>query len=184
MYRTIVEESQQHVAVMDVFSKLIQERIIFIDGIIDDDLANGVIAQMLYLSAVNGDREISIYINSPGGQVTAGLAIYDVAKLIKTPIKTVCIGQAASMGCILMLMGTERCGLTHSRFMLHQVSGGVVGTFEDMKINLEEAQKAQNAIYKIIKEKTFLKSIDDELKFDKWFGSEEALEANIITKIL
>ena len=167
MQRTIVEESKQSIAVMDVFSKLIQQRIIFIDDVIDDELANGVIAQMLYLSSSDPDKQIDIYINSPGGNISSGLAIYDVSQLIKAPIKTVCVGSASSMAAILMLMGKERCGLKHSRFMLHQASGGSVGTFEDLKINLKEMDLLQNNLYDIIREKTNLKDIEEWLKIGR-----------------
>ena len=125
--RTIVEERQKNVAVMDVFSRLIQERIIFIDDVIDDDLANGVIAQLLHLDSLDKKKPINIYINTPGGGVYSGLAIYDIAKLISAPIRTVCIGMAASMGVPLMLMGTERCATKHSRIMIHQPMGGTGG---------------------------------------------------------
>lgn len=182
--RTIVEESAKNVAVMDVFSKLVQERIIFIDDVIDDDLANGVIAQMLYLSALDKDKLINIYINSPGGILTSGLAIYDVAKLIKTPIRTVCIGQAASMGAILMLMGKERCGLKHSRFMLHQPSGRAFGKYEDIKIDFEEITILRQNLYNILKEHTSIPDIEEHLKLDRWFSSKTALEFGLITEIL
>lgn len=184
MYRTIVEESKQNVAIMDVFSKLVQQRIIFIDGPINDDLANAVIAQMLYLSSIDPAKQIDIYINSPGGSIVSGLAIYDVSQLIKTPIRTVCIGEASSMAAILMVMGVERCGLKHSRFMLHQASGGAIGSTEDLKTQLKEVELLQNSLYEIIKEKTNLKEIDEWLKFDRYFSSEEALEYGLITKIL
>lgn len=184
MIRTIVEESKQNVAIMDVFSKLIQQRIIFIDSPIDDKLSNGVIAQMLYLASSDNHSKIDVYINSPGGSITAGLAIYDVSRLINTPIRTVCVGEASSMAAILMLMGEERCGLKHSRFMLHQASGGAIGNTEDLKTQLKEIEILQNALYNIIKEKTNLKEVDEWLKFDRYFSSEEALEYGLITKIL
>jgi len=185
MQRTIVEESPQPVAVMDVFSKLVQERIIYIDGVIDDDLANGVIAQMLYLSSQHAsDNTIHVYINSPGGSVTSGLAIFDIAKLIKVPIRTICVGQAASMGSILMLMGQERVGLKHSRFLLHQVSGGSIGKLEDIRIDYEEMKVLENYLYDIIAEYTSFENLPDYLKFDRWFGSDLALEKGLITKIL
>lgn len=182
--RTIIEEKPGNIAVLDVFSKLIQERIIFIDGEIDDELANGVIAQMMYLNSQSTDREIDIYINTPGGMVTQGLAIYDVAKLIKAPIRTLCIGQAASMGAILMLMGSTRRGLPHSRFMLHQISGSMRGSLEDMKISFEEGKIAQDSLYKILREKTTIPDLDKTLLTDFWMSSEEALSYGILTEIL
>lgn len=181
--RTIVDERTKNVAVMDVFSKLIQERIIFIDTQIDDELANGVIAQLLYLDSIN-HSQIDIYINTPGGSVYDGLAIYDVAKLIKSPIRTVCIGLAASMGAILMLMGQERCATKHSRLMLHQPSGGVIGTADSIRITHQEIEKLKKELYQIVKEHTYLTDIEQLFKDDVWFDSTEALQAGLLTKIL
>lgn len=182
-YRTIVEQSPDNIAVMDVFSKLIQERIIFIDGVIDDDLANGVIAQMLHLDAED-DTPIDIYINSPGGDVYQGLAIYDVSKIISCPIRTVCVGMAASMAAVLMLMGDDRDGLKHSRIMLHEVSDWIRGKSKDVMVEVEEMRIAQKALYDIISEKTNLENIDKLFTLDTWFSANQALEAGILTKIL
>lgn len=181
--RTIVEERAKNVVVMDVFSKLVQERIIFIDEPIDDELANGVIAQMLYLDSINQNR-IDIYINTPGGSVYNGLAIYDVAHLIKSPIKTICVGMAASMGAILMLMGTERCATKHSRIMLHQPSGGVIGTADDISITHEEIQKVKKEMYNIVEEKTSLTDVETLFKNDVWYTAAEALQCGLLTKVL
>ena len=182
--RTIVEESPKNIAVMDVFSKLIQDRIIFIDGPITPDLANGIIAQMLYLDAQDGKKTIKVYINGPGGSIVDGLAIYDVSQIIAAPIKTVGIGMAASMNAILMLMGEERCGLPHTRFMLHQASGGAIGTTEEIGINYEEMKTLQDQIYKILERETSIPDMENFLKNDRWFGSEKAKEYGLITKIL
>lgn len=182
--RTIVEESTSNLVIMDVFSKLIQTRIIFIDDVVDDEIANNVIAQMMYLDSVDPNKEISIYINTPGGSVIQGLAIYDVAKLIKSPITTICIGQAASMGAILMLMGKKRCGLKHSRFLLHQISGGTIGNLSSMKISLKEAERLETFLYDILREKTTVPDIQTLLKEDLWLDSDQAKEYGIITDIL
>lgn len=181
--RTIVEERPKNIVVMDVFSKLVQERIIFIDEVIDAELANGVIAQMIYLDSINSEK-ISIYINTPGGSVTDGLAIYDVALLLKSPIETICIGMAASMGAILMLMGSERCATKHARIMLHQPSGGAIGSADDIKITHEEIQKYKKELYEIIEEKTSLRDSEQLFRLDTWFNAEEALACGLITKIL
>lgn len=181
--RTIVEESPRNIAIMDVFSKLIQERIIFIDDVIDNELANGVIAQLLFLDAMN-NREICIYINSPGGLVSGGLAIYDVARLVKSPIKTICIGMAASMAAVLMMVGKERCATKHSKLMLHQPSGGVIGTAEDIRISHEEIQKDQKILYSIIEENTSLTNVEQLFRLDTWFNAKEALDCGILTRIL
>lgn len=181
--RTIAEERTKNVVIMDVFSKLVQERIIFIDDVIDSDLANGIIAQMLYLDSLN-NKPIKIYINTPGGSISSGLAIYDTALLLKSPINTYCIGQAASMGAILLLVGQERYATKHSKIMVHQPSGGFIGNAEEFKIYHEELQKDKKSLYDIIEEKTLIKDADEFCKFDKWFTSAEALELKLITKIL
>ena len=184
MIRTIVDERSKNIAVMDVFSKLVQDRIIFIDDEIDSELANGVIAQLLYLNSISKKDPIHVYINSPGGSVVDGLAIYDISKIIEAPIRTICIGLAASMGAVLMLMGNERCALKHSRLMFHEVSGGAVGKLSDLKIQFKLAEELQKDIYAIIKDKTQLENIDVILEKDNWFTSEEALNYKIINKIL
>lgn len=181
--RTIVEERPKNVAIMDVFSKLIQERIIFIDDVIDDELANGVIAQLMYLDSSN-HKEISIYINTPGGNILSGLAIFDVGKLIQSPIKTICIGMAASMGAILMLMGQERYATKHSRIMLHQPSGTAIGTVDDMRVDYEEAEKLKLELFEILREYTNIQNMDEVFKLDTWFTAKEALECGLLTKIL
>ena len=182
--KTVVEESSSNIVIMDVFSKLVQERIIFIDGPIDEDLANEVIAQLLYLDSVDNNKEISIYINSPGGYVHQGLAIYDIAKIIKAPIKTVCIGEAASMGFILMLMGNERYATKHSQFMVHEVSGYAFGKLTDMKVSVKHADHLQKCINDIILERTNITDIDYYMSKDTWLTSEECLELGVINKIL
>lgn len=181
--RTIVEEKPGNIAVMDVFSKLVQERIIFIDSAIDDELANGVIAQMLYLDSLNHDP-ISLYINSPGGSVYDGLAIYDVAHLLKSPINTVCVGKASSMACILMLVGKERSMTKHARMMMHQPSGGVYGYAKEIEITYQEIEKLKTELYNIVKEKTNIVNPEELFIWDSWYTSTEALEKGLITKIL
>lgn len=182
--RTIVDERSKNVAVMDVFSKLIQDRIIFIDDEIDSDLANGVIAQMLYLNSIDKKSPIHIYINSPGGSIIDGLAIYDISKIIEAPIRTICIGMAASMAAVLMLIGNERCALTHSRLMLHEPSSGAIGKVSDMKIQFKLTEDLQKVLYDIIKEKTTFENIEQLFQKDIWLNSEDALKYNLITKIL
>lgn len=182
MIKTVVEESPKNIAIMDVFSKLIQERIIFIDGEITNELANEVIAQMLYLNSIDSKKTIDIYINSPGGYVSAGLAIYDAAHYLKCPIRTVCIGTAASIAGILMLIGQERCILKHSKIMFHQLSYRDYGKLSDMGINYDEAKKSQIILEDIIKEKTNIKEVN--IKDDTWYNAEESLKFGIVNKIL
>lgn len=168
---------------MDVFSKLIQERIIFIDDVIDDDLANAVIAQMLYLDSIS-QKPINIYINSPGGSVTSGLAIYDVSKLVKSEINTVCVGKAASMGAILMLMGKKRSITRHGRMMLHQVQSAAIGTVEEMRSDMKITESLQDDLYKIVEEKTKLTNVKELFYFDKWFNAQECFDSGIVNEIL
>lgn len=182
--RTVVEESAKNLLVLDVFSKLIQERIIFIDEPIDEELANGVIAQLMHLNSISNTEEITVYINTPGGLVTQGLAIYDVAKILPAPIKTVGIGEVASMGLVLMLIGDVRCGLKHTRFMGHQISLGSGGKLSDAKITIQEGEYLQNQIYEILKEKTNIENIEETFKSDKWMSSEECLKNGILTQLL
>ena len=184
--RTIVEERAKNVVIMDVFSKLIQERIIFIDDVITDDLANEVIAQMLYLDSLDSKKPINIYINTRGGSVTAGLAIYDIAEKIKAPIRTVAMGQCCSMGIPLMLMGAERCATKRTRFMMHQISSGGRGTLTDLKIDLRETEILEGYLYQIIAERTgkSYEQVAKDCDRDYWLSSEEALNYNIINQIL
>lgn len=182
--RTVVQEGQKNIIVMDVFSKLIQERIIFIDGFIDEELSNGVIAQMLYLDAQSQTEPINIYINSPGGSVMDGLAIYDTSEIIKAPIRTVCTGMAASMAAVLMLMGKERCMTKRSRIMLHQPSGNASGNLEEIRITFEMIDSLKKELYDIVEEKTNLKDAENLFKFDKWYTAKEALEVGLVTEIL
>lgn len=181
--RTIVEERNKNLVVMDVFSKLIQDRIIFIDDIITPDLANGVIAQLLYLESISKEQ-IDIYINTPGGSVYDGLAIYDVARLLKSPIRTIGLGLVASMGAVLMLMGSQREATKHTRIMFHQPSGRADGTVEDIKISYEQIELLKQDMYKIVEEGTRLKDVQQLFKLDSWFNTSEALAAGILTKIL
>lgn len=183
MYRSIVEENPANIAVIDVLSKLVQERIIFIDGPIDDFMANNIISQMLYLDHIS-NNPINMYINTPGGDIMQGLAIYDVAKLLKSPVVTTGIGLVASMGAILMFCGDTRKSLKHTRFLLHQPSGGAIGTHKDMKITLAEVDLLEKQLYEIIKANTSVKNPEEDLLFDKWFGAEEALELGVITEII
>ena len=183
MPRTVVEERSKNIAVMDVFSRLIQDRIIFINDVIDDDLANEVIGQMLHLDGQN-QKEINVYINSPGGSILSGLAIYDVSKLIKSPIRTICVGQACSMAAILMLMGEKRAGLKHSRVMLHEAGGWMRGKTKDLEVEFKLQKDLQNEVYDIVKEKTTITAPEDIFKIDKWYTAKEALDCNILTEIL
>ena len=182
--RVIIEESPKNIGIIDAISNLIKDRIVFIDGIIDEDMANGVIAQMLYLNSQSTTKPIHVYINSYGGEVHAGLGIYDVANIIQAPIRTVCIGKACSMGAFLMLMGSERCATENSRIMLHQPSGGCIGTVKSMEIDFEEVKKSKEILYGIVKSKTNITDPEEEFRNDKWYSAEEALEVGILTSVM
>lgn len=182
-FRSVVEENNNNIVIMDIFSKLMENRIIFIDSEINEELANGVIAQMLYLDT-QSNSPINIYINSPGGCVLQGLAIYDTSKVIKSPIHTYCIGSCFSMGAILLLMGEKRYGLKHSRIMLHQVSNEFEGKLSDLKIKINLSSDLQNDVYNIIREKTSIPNIETTLKDNLWLNSEKALEFGILTDIM
>lgn len=182
--RTIVQESSQNVVIMDVMSRLVQDRIIFIGDVITGDLANGVIAQMLYLDSKDSSLPISIYINTPGGSVYDGLAIYDIAMKIKSPIHTVCIGMAASMGAILMLCGEKRQMTKHGRIMIHQPQGRTGGTCDEIEIECAEIVKLKAELFEIIEERTPIENARELFKLDKWYSSTEALEIGLVTEIL
>ena len=181
--RNVVEERTKNVVIMDVFSKLAQERILFIDDMIDHDLANGIISQLMYLDSIN-NNEISIYINSPGGTVYDGLAILDVMDLIKSPIKTVCTGSAMSMAAIILLYGDTRVSTKRSTIMLHQMSTLVRGRLSDISIDYKEAKRLENILHEVIKEKTNIQDIDQKLLTDWYISPKEAKELGIIDTVL
>lgn len=181
--RNVVEERSKNVVIMDVFSKLAQERILFIDDVIDHDLANGIISQLMYLDSIN-NNEISIYINSPGGTVYDGLAILDVMDLVKSPIKTVCTGSAMSMAAIILLYGDTRVSTKRSTIMLHQMSTLVRGRLSDISIDYKEAKRLENILYEVIKEKTNIQDIDHKLLTDWYISPKEAKELGIIDTVL
>ncbi len=185
---SIIEERRLNVASMDVFSRLMMDRIIFLGVPIDNDVANIIQAQLLFLAANNSEADISIYLNSPGGVVTAGLAIYDTMHLIEPEVSTICTGLAASMASVLLCAGAEgkRFALPHSSIMIHQPLGGTQGQASDIEIAAREIQKTKSTLYNIISEHTG-KSVDvvaADSDRDYWMNSQEALEYGMIDKIL
>ena len=152
----IMEERQLNVAQMDVFSRLMMDRIIFLGTDVNDQVANIITAQLLFLESVDSGKDIQIYINSPGGSVYAGLGIYDTMQFIKPDVATICTGMAASMSAVLLCAGAQgkRSALPHSRVMIHQPSGGAQGVASDMEINLKEMLKIKNELYEIIAKHT------------------------------
>lgn len=184
----ILEERQLNVTQMDVFSRLMMERIIFLGTQVDDYSANTIQAQLLYLDSVDPGKDISIYINSPGGSVTAGLGIYDTMQFISSDVATLCTGMAASMAAVLLVAGKEgkRSALKHSRVMIHQPLGGVQGQASDIEIEAREIQKFKKELYNIISEHShqpFDKVWNDSDR-NYWMTSGEAKEYGMIDEVL
>ena len=184
----ILEERQLNVTQMDVFSRLMMDRIIFLGTEISDYTANTVQAQLLYLDSVDSSKEISIYLNSPGGSVTAGLGIYDTMQFISSPVATICTGMAASMAAVLLVAGQEgkRSALPHSRVMIHQPLGGVQGQASDIEITAREIQKMKKELYTIISEHshTPFEKVWADSDRDYWMTAQEAKEYGMIDQIL
>lgn len=184
----IIEERQLNAVPMDVFSRLMMDRIIFLGCPIDDTVANIIQAQLLFLNSVDPDKEISLYINSPGGSVSAGLGIYDTMRLIKAPVATICTGVAASMAAVLLCAGApgRRAVLPHSRVMIHQPMGGVQGQASDMLIEVREMERLRDELYEIISNHTgqpFDKVFSDSDR-NFWMNAEEALSYRMVDSIL
>lgn len=185
---TIIEERQLNVAQMDVFSRLLMDRIIFLGTQVDDYTANVIQAQLLYLDSAEPGKDVSIYINSPGGSVYAGLGIYDTMQYISSDVSTICTGMAASMAAVLLVAGTKgkRFALKHSRVMIHQPMGGAQGQATDMEITVREIQKLKKELYTIIADHSgqpFDKVWADSDR-DYWMTSEEAKEYGMIDQVL
>lgn len=185
---SIIEERKLNVASMDVFSRLMMDRIIFLGVPIDDDVANIIQAQLLYLASTDEKADISMYINTPGGSVTAGLGIYDTMQLVEPDIATICTGMAASMGSILLCAGTKgkRSALPHSRVMIHQPLGGVSGQASDILIEAKEIEKCRTELFGIIAEHSGQKAEKIAADADRnfWMSAQEALDYGMIDRIL
>ena len=184
----ILEERQLNVTQMDVFSRLMMDRIIFLGTQIDDYTANTLQAQLLYLDSVDSGKDISIYINSPGGSVTAGLGIYDTMQFISSDVATICTGMAASMGAVLLVAGAEgkRSALPHSRVMIHQPLRGVQGQASDIEIEAKEIQKFKKELYTIISNhshQSFEKVWNDSDR-NYWMTADEAKAYGMIDEVL
>jgi ATP-dependent Clp protease, protease subunit len=172
----------------DIYSRLLEDRIIFLRDVIDDDVANVVIAQILFLASKDPSKDIRLYINSPGGMVTAGLAIYDTMRFVKCDVATICIGQAASMAAVLLAAGGEgkRSALPNSRILLHQVLGGAQGQASDVKIQTEELLRIRDLILKILSEHTgkSKRVLQKDTDRDKYMSAEEAIAYGLIDRIV
>ena len=185
---TIIEERQLNVAQMDVFSRLMMDRIIFLGTQIDDYTANVIQAQLLYLDSSDPGKDVSIYFNSPGGSVYAGLGIYDTMQYIQSDVSTICTGMAASMAAVLMVAGEKgkRYALKHSRIMIHQPLGGVQGQAADIEITAREILKLKKELYAIISNHSGqpIEKIEKDSDRDYWMTSAEAVEYGMIDKVL
>lgn len=184
----VVEQSARGERAYDIYSRLLKERVIFVVGPIEDHMANLIVAQLLFLESENPDKDISLYINSPGGSVTAGLAIYDTMQFIKPDVSTLCTGQAASMGAILLAGGCsgKRYGLPHSRVMIHQPLGGFQGQASDFEIHAKEILAVRARLNKLLATHTGKKEniIDSDTERDNFMSADESVEYGIIDKVL
>ena len=185
---TIIEERQLNIATMDVFSRLMMDRIIFLGAPIDDDVANIIQAQLLFLESSDADKDIHIYINSPGGVVSSGLGIYDTMQLVSCDVATICTGMAASMGAVLLAAGAagKRSALPHSRVMIHQPLGGAQGQASDIEITAREILRVKRELYLILSEHTgvAIEQIERDADRDHWFSAEEARSYGLIDTVL
>ena len=184
----VVEQSARGERSYDIYSRLLKERVIFLVGPVDDHVANVIVAQLLFLESENPDKDISFYINSPGGSVTAGMAIYDTMQFISCDVSTMCIGQAASMGALLMTGGAKgkRYCLPHSRLMIHQPLGGVQGQATDIEIHAKEILLIRERLNKIMAEHTGqdLETVARDTDRDNFMSAEESVAYGLIDKVL
>ncbi|MCL7744324.1 ATP-dependent Clp endopeptidase proteolytic subunit ClpP [Guyparkeria hydrothermalis] len=184
----VVEQSSRGERAYDIYSRLLKERVIFVIGPIEDHMANLIVAQMLFLESENPDKDIHLYINSPGGVVTAGMAIYDTMQFIKPDVSTLCIGQAASMGSFLLAGGAEgkRYALPNSRIMIHQPLGGFQGQASDIKIHAEEIIKLRERLNGILSHHTgqSLEQLERDTDRDNFMTADEACDYNLVDKVL
>ncbi len=184
----VVEQTGRGERAYDIYSRLLKDRIIFLGGGIDDHLANLIIAQMLFLESEDPEKDIYLYINSPGGVVTAGLAIYDTMQYLKSPVSTICVGQAASMGAVLLAAGAKgkRFALPHSRIMIHQPLGGFQGQARDINIHAQEILRMRETLNEILADHTGqkLERIAADTERDFFMGGEAAKKYGIVDDIV
>lgn len=188
MTPNIIEERSLNVAVMDVYSRLMMDRIIFLGYPINDEIANIVTAQLLFLDSTDRTRDINMYINSPGGSVYAGLGVYDTMQYVSPDIATICIGVAASMACVLLGAGTQgkRAALRHSRIMMHQPSGAIGGQASDIEITVNEIRKLKRELYEVVQLHTGkpVEQIEKDFDRDNWMTAAEAKQYGLIDEVL
>ncbi len=183
----VIEQTHRGERSYDIYSRLLKDRIIFLGSAVDDDIANVIIAQMLFLESEDPDKDINLYINSPGGSVTAGLAIYDTMQYVKPPVSTICLGQAASMGAVLLAAGSpgKRFAVPNSRIMIHQLSGGYQGQASDIEIQAKEALRLKARLNEILARHTKqpIERIEKDTDRDYFMGPGEAKEYGIIDEV-
>jgi ATP-dependent Clp protease, protease subunit len=184
----VIEKSGRDERAMDIYSRLLKDRIVFLGSTIDDEIANSVVAQLLFLQSEDSKADVHLYINSPGGAVTAGMAIYDTIQFINCPVATYCLGQCASMGAVLLTAGAhgKRHALPNSRIMIHQPLAGMEGTAEDIMIHAKEFTKIKERLNRILIKHTGhpLKKIEEDTDRDRFMTAEEALEYGLIDRVI
>lgn len=184
----VIEQTGQGERSYDIYSRLLQDRIVFIDGEIDDNTASLVVAQLLFLEAQDPEKDINVYINSPGGMVTAGMAIFDTMRYVKPDVSTICVGMAASMGAVLLAAGTKgkRFALPNAEIMIHQPLGGAQGQASDIKIQAEWMMKTKAKLHKILADCSgqSVETIERDTDRDNFMSASEAVEYGLIDKIL
>lgn len=185
---TVIESSSRGERSFDIFSRLLRERIIFLGEEVDDELANSVVAQLLLLDSENAEKDIMLYINSPGGSITAGMAIYDTMQLIKADVATICLGEAASMGAFLLSGGAKgkRMSLPGSRIMIHQPLGGAKGQATDIEIEAKEILRMRTMLNELLSEHSGqpIEKIKEDTERDYYMSAQEAIEYGLIDKIV
>ena len=184
----VIEQDARGERAFDIYSRLLRERIIFLPGEVDDEMANIVVAQLLHLEADDPDKDIAIYVNSPGGSVYAGLAIYDTMQFVKPDVQTICVGIAMSMGAVILCGGTKgkRMSLPNSRILIHQPSGGFQGQAADIQIHAEEILNIRQRLDEIFAEHTGqpIEQVHNDMDRDRYMKPDEALEYGLIDKII
>lgn len=184
----VVEQSGQGERAYDIYSRLLKDRIIFLSGEVEDNMANTIVAQMLFLEAEDPDKDIYLYINSPGGVVTAGMAIYDTMQYIKPDVSTICIGQAASMGSLLLTAGAKgkRFALPNARIMIHQPLGGARGQSTDVQIQAKELLRIRQMLNDILSQRTgkSMEQIEADTERDNFMSAAEAVEYGLVDKVI
>ncbi len=186
MVPIVIESTNRGERAYDIYSRLLRERIVFLVGPVNDQIANLVVAQMLFLESEDAEKPINFYINSPGGSVTAGMSIYDAMKFVKAPVHTLCLGQAASMGAFLLSSGDERRALPNSRIMIHQPLGGMQGQATDMQIHMNEMLRIKEMLNRILASNTgkTVKEIERDCERDNFMSSEEAKKYGLIDEVV